>query len=175
MSHVVRGVEHVALTVPDLSAAIAFFEAVLECEVYYESGPLAFPEGTWMEDNLDVHPRAVIHRLAMVRCGNGASFELFEFGAADQAQCWPRFSDWGGTHVAFYVDDIDAALARAEQHGARVLGGAKPGNGPEAGDGSRFAHFLTPWNQLLEFVTYPNGREYMKSGKPPLFRPEPVS
>ena len=170
-----RGVEHIGLSVPDIEEAIRFFEEALGCEVWYSAGPIAMPDGTWMTDNLDLHPRAAISKVAMVRCANGPSFEVFQFDAPEQVQRWPKMSDWGGTHIAFYVDDFDAALARVEAHGARILGGKKSGNGAEAGDESFFAHFLTPWGQLLEFVSYPHGRRYMDEGQAPLWRPDPLS
>jgi catechol 2,3-dioxygenase-like lactoylglutathione lyase family enzyme len=153
------GVEHIAFTVPDLEEAIAFFTQVLGCERLYDMGPFADPTGTWMEDNLDVHPRAEIDNFALLRCANGANFELFQYRSPDQVTRWPRMSDHGGSHVAFYVEDKDAALAHLQQCGVRVLGeGKKAGIGPEAGEDSTFAHFLAPWGQLLEFVSYPRGR-----------------
>ncbi|HZO36067.1 MAG TPA: VOC family protein [Solirubrobacteraceae bacterium] len=170
-----HGVEHVGVTVPDIEEAKTFFVEALGCEAYYELGPFADPDGTWMSDNLDVHPRAEIPKMAMLRCANGASFELFEYKAPDQVQRVPKMADWGGTHIAFYVDDIDAALAHVEAHGARVLNGRKDCMGPEAGEEAYFAHFLSPWGQVFEFVSYPNGREYMKDGTRPLYKPAPVS
>jgi glyoxylase I family protein len=71
--------EHVALTVPDLAEAIAFFVDVLGCEHLYDMGPFSDPEGTWMTDNLDVHPRAEIPRSRCCACFNGANFEVFEY------------------------------------------------------------------------------------------------
>ena len=168
-----RGAEHVAFTVPDLDEAVRFFVDVLGCEHMYDMGPFADPEGTWMSDNLDVHPRAEIPRFALLRCANGPNFEVFEYASPDQVKRWPRMSDYGGHHVAFYVDDMDAALDYLRAKGVRVLGqGKKDGIGPEAGDGSTFAHWLTPWGQLLEFVSYPNGREYYKTTERRLWRPE---
>ena len=168
-----RGVEHIAVTVPNLEQAVRFFVDVLGCEHFYDMGPFADPEGTWMSDNLDVHPRAAIPKFSLLRCGNGANFEIFEYTAPDQVQRWPRMSDWGGSHVAFYVDDMDAALDRLREHGVKVLGaGSNPGFGPESGAGSCFAHWLTPWGQLMEFVSYPNGREYYKTSSRRLWRPQ---
>jgi catechol 2,3-dioxygenase-like lactoylglutathione lyase family enzyme len=169
------GVEHIALTVPDLEKAIAFFTDVLGCELLYEMGRFADPEGTWMADNLDVHPRAEIDNFAILRCANGANFELFSYRAPDQVTRWPRMSDHGGTHIAFYVEDMDAALAHLVAHGVEVLGeGKKAGIGPEDGAESTFAHFLTPWGQLLEFVSYPHGRAYFTTTDRRAWRPNPT-
>ena len=168
-----RGVEHVAFTVPDVEQAVRFFVDVLGCEHFYDMGPFADPDGDWMSANLGVHPRASITTFAVLRCKNGANFELFQYESPDQAQRWPKLSDWGGSHVAFYVDDMDEALAHLETHGVQILGqGKKDGFGPESGDGSTFAHWLTPWGQVLEFVSYPNGREYHKTTDRRMWQPE---
>jgi catechol 2,3-dioxygenase-like lactoylglutathione lyase family enzyme len=168
-----RGVEHVAFTVPNVEEAVSFFVDVLGCEHFYDMGPFADPDGNWMADNLDVHPRASIPKFALLRCANGANFEIFQYESPDQVTHWPKMSDYGGVHIAFYVDDMDAALARLEEHGVRVLGdGKKDGIGPESGPESTFAHFLTPWGQVLEFVSYPNGREHHKTSDRHLWRPE---
>ncbi len=167
-----RGTEHVAFTVPNIQEAVAFFVDVLGCEHFYDMGPAGDPEGTWMADNLDLHPRAEIHNFALLRCGNGANFEIFEYASPDQVKSWPKMSDHGGMHIAFYVDDMDAALDYLVSKGVRVLGGKKQGRGPEDGENSTFAHFLTPWGQMLEFVSYPNGREYYTTTERRMWKPD---
>jgi catechol 2,3-dioxygenase-like lactoylglutathione lyase family enzyme len=73
-----RGIEHVAVTVPNIEEAIDFFVGVLGCEHFYDLGPHQDAEGTWFKDNLDLHPRARIPRMALLRCGDGSNLELFE-------------------------------------------------------------------------------------------------
>jgi catechol 2,3-dioxygenase-like lactoylglutathione lyase family enzyme len=168
----IRGVEHIAFTVPNLEQAVAFFTEVLGCEHFYEIGPFRDPEGTWFEDNLDLDPRAEVPRACLLRCGHGPNFEIFEYEAPGQRREMPRMSDWGGVHLAFYVDDIDEAFRYLEGvDGVRILGGAKPGMGPEAGEGSGFGHFLSPWGMLLELVTFPAGRDYMEGRSRLLWSP----
>jgi catechol 2,3-dioxygenase-like lactoylglutathione lyase family enzyme len=158
-----RGLEHVAFTVPDLEEAVRFFTEVLGCEHFYDIGPFRDPDGTWFADNQGLHPRAEVPRAALLRCGHGSNFEIFEFRAPDQRREMPKMSDWGGVHLCFYVDDIDAAIAYLEeQEGIRILGGAKETMGIEAGKESTFAHFLSPWGLMLELVSYPHGRKYME-------------
>jgi hypothetical protein len=53
----------------------------------------------------------------------------------------------------------------------RILGGAKETVGIEAGEGSTFAHFLTPWGVMLEFVSFPNRRKYMENRDQLLWSP----
>ncbi|WP_410675860.1 VOC family protein [Amycolatopsis sp. cmx-4-68] len=167
------GIEHIAVTVPDLEEAVDFFTDVLGCERLYDMGRFADPDGTWMADNLDVHPRAEIDNFAVLRCANAANLELFQYRAPDQITRWPRMSDHGGTHIAFYVEDMDAALAHLVAHGVRVLGeGKKDAIGPEKGEDATFAHFLTPWGQLLEFVSYPYGRAHADDRTRRAWRPD---
>lgn len=33
------------------------------------------------------------------------------------------------------------------------------------------SHFLTPWGMLLELVSFPNGKDYMKGSEHHLWRP----
>jgi catechol 2,3-dioxygenase-like lactoylglutathione lyase family enzyme len=164
-----RGIEHVAITVPDMEEASRFFVEVLGCEVYYSLGPFK-DEGDWMAVNLDVHPRAEIAEIRVLRCRNGAHFELVSFSSPDQRKEVPQFSDYGGYHFSFYVDDMEAAVAYLKSKGVKVLGPIKDGIGPEAGDKSSFVHFKTPWGLMLEFVSFPNGRIYEQE-KPAMWVP----
>lgn len=157
-----RGMEHIGLTVPDIEQAIAFFVDVLGFEHFYDIGPFRDEEGTWFADNLDLDPRAMIPRGALLRCGHGSNLELFEYVVAGQQRQPPRMSDVGGLHLAFYVDDMAQALADLDANGVRILGGPKDGMGIERGEGSSFAHFLAPWGQLLELVSFPHGKAYME-------------
>jgi catechol 2,3-dioxygenase-like lactoylglutathione lyase family enzyme len=61
------GADHVGITVPDIGEAIAWFEDVLGCSAPLTFGPFSDPIGTFMEDLLDVDPRAVINQITMVR------------------------------------------------------------------------------------------------------------
>jgi len=166
-----RGTEHIAFTVPSLTQAVEFFVDLLGCEYMYPIGPFRDPEGDWFETNLDLHPRAEIPAACLLRCGNGSNFEIFEYRSPDQRREMPKMSDWGGVHLAFYVDDMDAALGYLQTKGVRILGGQKAGIGVEAGEGSSFAHFLSPWGMLLELVSFPNGKTYMQERERLLWQP----
>jgi catechol 2,3-dioxygenase-like lactoylglutathione lyase family enzyme len=167
----VRGLEHVALTVPDMDEAIRFFVDVLGCEHFYDIGPFRDDDGDWFETNLGLDPRCVVPRGALLRCGNGSNFELFQYEAPDQRREMPRMSDVGGLHLAFYVDDIHAAVADLEERGITVLGGIKDGIGVEGGPGTAFTHFYSPWGALLELVSFPQGKAYMEGRERFLWRP----
>jgi len=154
-----RGTDHIGFTVPNLEEAIDFFVNVIGCEYLYGLGPVQ-SEGTWMQDQLNVHPRAT-WKNCLLRCRFGSNFEIFEYAAPDQNVQQPRNSDIGGHHLAFYVDDFDAALAYIREQGLTVLG--EPvvrTEGPVAGQ--TWIYFLTPWGMQLELVSFPNGKGYEK-------------
>ena len=89
-------------------------------------GPIADPGGTLMHDLLGVDPRAVIDQITVLRLGRSANIELFQYEAPDQRRTHPRNSDWSGHHVAFYVTDIDAAVAHMVSKGVEKFLGPFP-------------------------------------------------
>jgi len=164
-----RGTEHIGFTVPDLDEAEDFFIRVIGCERVYSLGPFEFREGDWMLEHLNVHPRTVMRKLNFYRCGHGPNFEVFQFEAADGQQQQPRNSDLGGHHLAFYVDDLDAAVAHLRANGIRVLG--EPTASRNASEGQRWVYFLSPWGMQFELVSFPNGKAYEKDSDVKLWHP----
>ena len=154
----VRGTDHIGFTVPDLEQAVAFFVDVLGCEPSYELGPFQ-SDGDWMATHLDVHPRAVVRKIKFLRCGNGSNFELFEYESPDQSRTQPKNSDVGGHHLAFYVDDIDAAVAYLKAAGVRVLGEPTVRTAGPSG-GQTWVYFQAPWGMQFELVSFPRGKAY---------------
>ena len=157
-----RGADHIGITVPNFEEAVDFLENVLGLEAAYEHGPFGGDESNWMEDMLNVHPRATIRKVATFRLGHGPNLEIMEYTAPDQRREMPKNSDWGGHHITLYVDDIDAAMAHLKDHGIRLMAGGGPAGtqGPEAG--LRSCYFLTPWDLQMELITYPDGKGYAK-------------
>jgi catechol 2,3-dioxygenase-like lactoylglutathione lyase family enzyme len=70
----------------------------------------------------------------------------------------PRNSDIGGHHVAFYVNDLDAAVEHLKKNGVQVLGEPTSSKGPS--EGQRWIYFLSPWGMQFELVSYPNGKAW---------------
>ncbi|MCQ8782091.1 VOC family protein [Aurantimonas sp. MSK8Z-1] len=154
-----RGIDHVGITVPDVAAAESFFVDVVGCSKAMSFGPFRDDKGTFMTDLVNVDPRAVIDRITLLRCGNGSNIELFQYEAPDQSKAMPRNSDIGGHHLAFYVDDIQAAKAYFDAHGVRTLMGPVPiEDGPAAGQ--TILYFFAPWGLQLEAISYPKGMAY---------------
>ena len=163
------GVEHIGLTVPDIDAATRFFADLLGAETLYDVGPFESADD-WMATHLAVHPRARINKVRMLRVAHGPALELFEFTAPGQVTEAPKNSDTGGWHLAFYVDDIDAALAALKRHDVAILSGpVLMTEGPSAG--LSWLYFKAPWGQQLELVSYPGGIAAYREKRLDVWRP----
>lgn len=153
------GSDHIGITVPDLEQAVDFFTRVIGCEFIFDCGEIG-GDGDFMRDRLNVHPEARC-RFCFLRCANGPNLEVFEYASPDQDTEPPRNSDVGGHHIAFYVDDIEAAVHHLRAHDIEVLGEPlKIVEGPSAG--GTWVYFLAPWGLQLELVSYPDGKAYEK-------------
>ncbi|MGV8883066.1 MAG: VOC family protein [Rhodoglobus sp.] len=171
----IRGMEHIGFTVPNITEACDFFITVLGAtELFVAATDFRNDDSDWMTEHLHVHPRAVIKEFRYLRLGNGSNLEIFEYNAPDQAQVPPKNSDIGGHHFAFYVDDMDAAIAYLRDNGVEVLGEPTSyTDGPNLG--LTWCYFMAPWGLQLEIVSSPHGTAYdneaKASGAPRLFHP----
>ena len=117
----------------------------------------------------------VIKEFRYVRCGNGTNLEVFQYEAPNQAQKpLLKNSDIGGHHLAFYVDDMDEAIAFLKKNGVKVLGEPTSyTDGPNLG--LTWCYFMAPWGLQLEIVSSPNDttfdKEAKKAGRTRLFHP----
>jgi catechol 2,3-dioxygenase-like lactoylglutathione lyase family enzyme len=166
-----RGHDHTGVTVPDMQQAVDFFTNVIGCQKAMSFGPFMDDKGTFMEDLLGVHPRAVIEEITLLRCGFGSNIELFKYTAPDQKDATPKNSDIGGYHIAFYVDDVAAAKTYLEGKGVATRMGPLPvTEGPAAGQ--TILYFQAPWGLQFEAISYPGGMAYEKDGGPVLWSPK---
>ena len=163
-----RGGDHIGFTVPDMEQAHEFLVGVLGCEHVY-SLPEMRHDDDWMAEHLNVDPRAVVREIRFYRCGFGLNFEVFEYESHDGQRAQPRNSDLGGHHVAFYVDDMDAAAQYLRGKGVRVLAG--PVASRNASAGQRWVYFLAPWGMQFELVSYPGGKAYERDAGVLLWHP----
>jgi catechol 2,3-dioxygenase-like lactoylglutathione lyase family enzyme len=165
------GHDHTGVTVPNIKEAITFFTDIVGCKEAMSFGPFSDDKGTFMQDLLNVHPRAKIHQITMMRCGNGSNIELFQYESPDQQNAIPKNSDIGGHHIAFYVQDINAAAKYLKDKGVKTLMGPLPvDQGPAAGQA--IIYFFAPWGLQLELISYPNGMAYEKDGGTILWSPK---
>ena len=164
------GADHVGFTAPDIEAATRFFVDVIGCKLVFEIGPFR-SDDDWMQVQLGVDPRAVIRSLRMFRCKNGPSFEIFEYELEGASTAPPLNSDVGGHHLAFYVDDIGAAVAYLKSHGITVQGDpVTMETGPSKG--LTWVYFLSPWGMQLELVSYPAGMAVTNQNPGALWSPK---
>jgi catechol 2,3-dioxygenase-like lactoylglutathione lyase family enzyme len=125
---------HVGLTVSDLARAQAWYAQALGFELQ-----LAFtlPNGA---------------RGAMLRSPDGARMELFEVDAPQAGRSWlephTAMDTSGFGHVAFEVDDLEAAFAAAVAAGGTDVWTPRPS--PEPGRRMAFIHDLD--GNLLELI-----------------------
>lgn len=163
-----RGAEHLGFTVPSIEQAHEFFVDIIGCEFVYKLGPWV-RDDDWFHEHLNINPRSVLKENRFYRCKFGPNFEVFEFESPGQDLEPPRNSDVGGHHIAFYVDDMDAAEAYLRAKGLRVLG--DPTSSSSSSEGQRWLYFLSPWGMQFELVSYPRGKAYESTSSVKLWHP----
>ena len=108
--------------------------------------------------------------MRMLRCGHGSNIELFEYESPDKKYEQPRNTDIGGHHIAFYIDDIHAAVAHLKKHNIQICGEPKlMQNNAEGGEW--WCYFVSPRGMQFELVSYPNGKDYEKEYPDKLWNP----
>ena len=111
-----------------------------------------FDRGPFIEQLVGV-PGAGM-RLAMVE-GPGHMIELLEYTSPDDRQIFkPRSSDVGSVHLAFYVENIDALLARLASVGWLTVGEVQTVESGER-QGLRLIYVRGPDGITLEFLQRP--------------------
>lgn len=152
-------VDHVGLTVPDLDAAVAFYCDAFGGTELYRLGPFDAADLPRMEDGRDwteAHVNVAGARLtiAMLHIAPNLMLELFRYEKpADARTEPPRNCDFGGHHIAFKVDDLEAAKSYLAEKGCRVMAGPiVMDDGPCAG--LKVNYVLDPWGNQLELVQY---------------------
>ncbi|MDQ4490800.1 VOC family protein [Sinomonas sp. ASV486] len=164
----ITGTDHIGFTVPDIQEAHEFLVDVIGCDHVYSLGP--YPRNPeLMSHRLNVHPGAVMREIRFYRCFNGANFEVFNYESPDQRREQPKNTDVGGHHIAFYVEDIDEAIAYLKARGVQVLG--EPTRSSGASEGQRWVYFLSPWGMQFELVSFPLGKAYESNAPVKLWKP----
>jgi catechol 2,3-dioxygenase-like lactoylglutathione lyase family enzyme len=164
------GIDHVGITVPDISAAAAWLEQKLGFINPLTFGPFSDPTGNFMTALVDVHPRAVVQQIRMLRGGNGPGIELFQYTSPDQDRSFRMNSDWGGHHVAFYVRHIDKGVEYLQSKaGTKLFGPVTLTDGPAAGQSINYFH--DPFGTDVELISYPHGMAYESTAPIPLWDP----
>lgn len=159
------GVDHVGITVPNLTQAQAFFSDTFGCVPVTHIGPfdLTHMSGGFV-------PRADSVDIVMIRCGTGSNIELFQYKNSKGSANMPNAEDLGASHIAFYTDDMNGAVAYLKSQGITVLG--EPITMPSGDtEGETWVHFRSPWGSEMELVSYPKGKGYEKRTQVRLWNP----
>ena len=145
-----RHVDHVGLVVPDLDAAIHFFEQALGALLLWRVGPFEeTPTGVPI-DSVSV---------AMLRLGPNLNVELQVFVAETQRKDAPSTIDSGAGHIAFFVNDLQAAAQSLRENGAELLEGPIKAKG-DVKKGEEIRYFKTPWGAFMEILWRPDELPY---------------
>lgn len=167
----VRGLDHVAITVPDLTEAKSFFVEGLGCKTVFDLGPFLDDKGNWMAEQAGTHPRAIM-TIAVMQCGNASNVELMEIKSPAQVKRTPARDDIGAASLGFYVENLESSIERVKSAGGSALGNiVDVAEGPEAG--RRFIYTRAPWGLLIFLLNDPKeGIPHNKqAGNTKLFSP----
>jgi len=146
-----RGIDHVGLTVADLDRAVEFWCGRLGFRLLNrvtETGPdIASLIG---EDSVELE-------IADLDAGDGRIIELIRYARPAGRPVWARSSDPGSSHIALRVDDLDAALERIQDSPARQISRHPvllhdPGGG---WDGVACCYIADPDGNIIELVQRP--------------------
>lgn len=152
MPYRVLGTNHTSFTVSSLDRSIGFFRDCLGFQVVSRAprdaaivSRITGVEGADME-------------IAFLR-GPGCTVELIEYKApASRGRVSARPCDAGFAHMAFDVDDVDAAIAAAHEHQLKPISPPVPINdGPNRG--RRVVYLRDPDGITIEFIEIPGARQ----------------
>ena len=152
MAFTILEVHHTGLTVRDIEASLAFWRDVMGFAVLYR----ATRTGAFAAEVTGV-PRAEI-AIAVLQAP-GHRIELLEYRApGDRAHLRPRPCDIGSLHLAFDVDDLNAALAVIAARGWTVAGAPQVvESGTRAG--TRVVYLHDPDGTTIELMQPPRTTE----------------
>ena len=145
----VLATNHTSFTVSDLERSVAFFRDALGFEVTSKA-----PRNPDVVSAITGIPGTEM-LIAYVR-GPGHSLELIQYLGPKEGRGRVRSlpCDVGFAHVAYDVDDIDAAIEAAADHHVHVIGEvAVIDQGPNAG--GKVAYLRDPDGVTIEFIQKP--------------------
>jgi catechol 2,3-dioxygenase-like lactoylglutathione lyase family enzyme len=146
----IQSTNHTSFTVSDLDRTTAFFTEGLGFELLSKA-----PRDPKIIEQVTGVPGADII-VAYVQ-GPGHRLELIQYVGPDsgeRGQVRPRPCDVGFSHVAYDVDDVDAAIAASEPHGVIPLGDPVAiDQGPNKG--GRVVYLRDPDGICIEYIEKP--------------------
>jgi len=149
----IHGINHVAISTPDLERAVRFYRDVLG---FAEAERFAWRPGETVVDRVTELPRSSADA-AVLHAGN-LLIELFEFHAPAARPAPPdrRVSDHGICHIALEVTDIDGVHRRLSAAGMRFS--CEP---QTLWDGTRISYGRDPDRNVVELQQLPDAANAM--------------
>ena len=145
----IKRVDHTGFTVSSLENSLAFWVDVLGFRHLYT---WAFETTPFIEELVGV-PGAAL-RIAMVE-GPDHMIELLEYSSPSDRQTYkPRSCDVGSVHLGFYVENMDALLARVASAGWQPVGNVQTVESGERA-GLRLIYLRDPDGITIEFLQLP--------------------
>ncbi|MEQ3626990.1 MAG: VOC family protein [Celeribacter sp.] len=148
----ISDVDHVALTVPDHDAAVAFCMKALGAEVLYTRSQGQSVAGA--EEAVDCAIRAV----SRLRIGRALVLELYELSGIHR-EIAADFGDWEVSRFCVTTEDRDAAIARFRAGGGRMIDTGFAPRGQvirtRVQDAHQGRYGRCPWGSVIEFVERP--------------------
>lgn len=131
----IRKLDHAALLVKDVERSRHFYGQILGMEEVPRPSSFDFP-GAWFSK---------------------ATFQIHIIGEAEEgraAQVQPGYrrdemARGYGAHIAFEVDDLEAAIQHLRAHGVEIVGGPRP-----RGDGVQQMYVCDPDGYIVEFFVW---------------------
>jgi len=159
-----RGIDHIGLTVRNIEDAERFLINGLGARFIYETlnrsmEPFAGPA---TEKMMQGPVGLKVSRIRMYEMAIGPGIELFEYDEVEEQRPALRGCDIGWQHIAIYVDDIQHAIDRAVEAGAKLLNEPWDLTRAESGPGNKFCFIQAPFGALIELITYPSIQPYGK-------------
>lgn len=169
----IRGMNHIGLTVPDIEQATEFFKKGLDAKIAYDSQTMEDSprSGEAVERFLSIPEGSKIVKKRMLVIGNGPNIEMFQFKNTTPTPP-SDLKDYGYTHLSFYTDDIKAAFENLKSAGGIPLSEIHENTRYEDTEDNGTVYFKTPWDSLIELQTLPNGYYYPDDSESEVFIPE---
>ena len=160
---VVRAIDHVGITVPDLEEGARFFREAFGAETIFAMATHRDTSKAEIlaEEQAKLGTRSTARWTStlVLRLGDGPSIELFEYSDPERLPP-PTPSDLGVQHFGIYVDDIAVACQHVVAAGGTILDEPTLLPGLESGEGNMWVYVVAPWGGIIELCSYPSPQLY---------------